>query len=117
MSGGSDDNLPASLDGKAARLDVVERLLAKRSVNPETGCWEWQGRRDRCGYGRITVAHRRYAVHRLSAAVFLGFDLVSPLQILHGCHNPACFNPEHLRPGTHQENTQDRRRRLAAQQR
>jgi hypothetical protein len=85
-----------------------ERLLARRTVKSRTGCWEWQGRRDRWGYGRITVSHRRYSVHRLSAALFLGFDLASPLHILHRCHNPACFCPDHLHPGTHQENMRDR---------
>jgi hypothetical protein len=83
---------------------VRERLLEQWTINPRTGCWEWQGRRDRWGYGRITFAHRRYSVHRLSAALFLGFDLSSPLQILHRCHNRPCFCPDHLRPGTHQEN-------------
>ena len=92
---------------------LVERLLAKRHLNPASGSWEWQGRRDRWGYGRITVAHRRYAVHRLSASLFLGFDPTSPLQILHSCHNAACFRPEHLRPGTHQENMRDRPSRVA----
>jgi hypothetical protein len=87
---------------------LAERLLAARTIDPITGCWEWQGRRDRWGYGRITVAHRRYSVHRLSASLFLGFDLTSPLHILHRCHNPACFCPDHLRPGTHQENMCDR---------
>ncbi|MGZ4380246.1 MAG: hypothetical protein ACXVZ3_02315 [Gaiellaceae bacterium] len=24
--------------------------------------------------------------------------------MLHRCHNPPCFCPDHLRPGTHQEN-------------
>ena len=89
-------------------LRLLGRLLARRRINPLTGCWEWQGRRDRWGYGRITIAHRRYSVHRLSAALFLGFDLTSPLHILHRCHNPPCFRPDHLRPGTHHENMRDR---------
>src|SRR3954464_15356783 len=93
---------------------LVARLLAKRHLDPATGCWEWQGRRDRWGYGRITVAHRRYAVHRLSAAVFLGFDPARTLQIRPPCHNPPCFRPDHLRPGIHHENTLDRRQRVAA---
>ena len=44
----------------------------------------------------------------LSAALFLGFDLTSPLHILHRCHNPCCFCPAHLHPGTHQESMRDR---------
>lgn len=93
---------------KTHDLRLRERLLARRGIDPLTGCWEWQGRRDRWGYGRITTAHRRYAVHRLSAALFLGFDLTSPLHILHLCHNPPCFCPDHLRPGSHQENMRDK---------
>jgi hypothetical protein len=38
---------------------IRERLLARRTINHLTGCWEWQGPGDRWGYGRITVAHRR----------------------------------------------------------
>ena len=93
---------------KANDPQVLERLLARRTIDPATGCWEWQGRRDRWGYGRITLAHRRYAVHRLSAALFLGFDLTSPLHILHRCHNPPCFRPDHLHPGTHRDNMRER---------
>lgn len=92
-------------------LPLRGRLLERRGVDPLTGCWEWQGRRDRWGYGRITVAHRRYAVHRLSAALFLGFDLTSPLHILHRCHNPPCFRPDHLHPGSHHENMRERQAR------
>lgn len=104
-----------ALDGQQLRL--AERLLAMQRLNPDSGCWEWQGRRDRCGYGRITVAHRRYSVHRLAAALFLDFDLTSPLQILHHCHNPACFCPEHLRPGTREQNLHDRQQRLTVRDR
>lgn len=94
-----DRDAPTTVD-----LRIRKRLLERRRISPLTGCWEYQGRRDCWGYGRITVAHRRYLVHRLSAALFLGFDLSSPLQILHRCHNPPCFFPDHLRPGTHQDN-------------
>jgi HNH endonuclease len=96
-------NAPSTHD-----LRVRERLLRRRTIDPLTGCWEWQGRRDRWGYGRITIAHHRYSVHRLSAALFLDFGLTSPLHILHRCHNPPCFCPDHLRPGTHQENMRAR---------
>jgi hypothetical protein len=88
-----------------------KRLLAKRQIDPESGCWLWQGRCDRFGYGRVTIDHRRYAVHRLAAAIYLDFDLESPLQILHRCHTPGCFRPEHLRAGTHAENMRDKRLR------
>jgi hypothetical protein len=91
-----------------AATSVEARLLAARRINLESGCWEWQGRRDRWGYGRITVTHRRISVHRLAASVFLGFEITSTLHVLHRCDNPPCFNPEHLFSGTHADNMRDR---------
>jgi hypothetical protein len=80
------------------------------TYDPVTGCWNWTGggsRGDRSGYGRIYYLGRRVKVHRLSAHFYLGFDLDSPLHVLHRCDNPRCFNPKHLFIGTHQDNMQD----------
>lgn len=92
------------------------RLLVLRSIDPTTGCWEWQGRRDRWGYGRITVHHRRYSVHRLAASLFLGFELSSALHVLHRCDNSCCFRPDHLFLGTHADNMRDRQRKRQSRQ-
>jgi hypothetical protein len=86
----------------------VARLLAKRKIDPDSGCWLWQGRRDKWGYGRITVAHRRWSVHRLAATLYFDLDPASDLHVLHRCDNPPCFNPAHLRLGTNAENVRDR---------
>jgi hypothetical protein len=59
------------------------------------------------GYGQWTIAQRNYAVHRLSAHLFLSFDLESPLCICHRCDNPPCFNPDHFFIGTNAENSYD----------
>jgi HNH endonuclease len=96
---------------------AIERLLSKRQIDSLSGCWEWQGRRDRWGYGRITIAHRRRSVHRVAASLFLDFDLESPLHILHRCDNPPCFNPDHLYAGTNVDNVRDRMTRPRAQDR
>src|SRR6185436_9566237 len=50
---------------------------------------------------------RRVYVHRLAAHLFLGFDLDSPLFVLHYCDTPRCFRPEHLFTGTAQDNIRD----------
>jgi len=92
---------------------LVTRLLAKRQLDPETGCWLWLGRRDRWGYGRITVAHRRWSVHRLAAHLYLDLDPVSDLHVLHRCHNPSCFRPDHLSLGTNADNVNDRKARAS----
>jgi len=58
-------------------------------------------------YGTLSVGGVNQAVHRLSAHVFKGFDLDSPLLICHSCDNPLCFNPDHLFVGTHKDNSDD----------
>jgi hypothetical protein len=60
---------------------LAARLLAKRQIDPDTGCWLWQGRRDKWGYGRITVSHRRWSVHRLAAHLYLDLDPDSGLHV------------------------------------
>ena len=85
---------------------IKQRLLAKRLIDPETNCWLWTGFTHR-GYGRMRVDGPSYRVHRVSAAVFLDFDLQNPLSVCHRCDIPSCFNPEHLWIGTHEDNMHD----------
>lgn len=63
------------------------------------------------GYGVIgvNVGGRKgnRLVHRLSAHVFLGWDLLSPLLFCHKCDVRHCFNPEHLFKGTQLDNMTD----------
>ena len=90
---------------------MTARLLTGRRIDPVTGCWLWHGRRDQWGYGRITVCHRRWSVHRLAAHLYLDLDPVSGLHVLHRCHNPPCFRPDHLYLGTNADNVRDRMQR------
>jgi hypothetical protein len=99
------------LDATSDDSPLVARLLARGRIDPDSGCWLWQGRRDKWGYGRITVSHRRWSVHRLSAHLFLGLDPESDLHVLHRCHTPACFRPDHLYLGTNADNVRDRKAR------
>lgn len=88
------------------REDVIQRLLAKRLIDPETQCWIWTGFTHK-GYGRMRVDGPSYRVHRIAAMLWLEFNLDSKLSVCHSCDNPSCFNPEHLWIGTQQENMQD----------
>lgn len=92
-------------------MDLKEKLLSNRFINPFSHpipfCWEWQKSCNDKGYGQIIVENKNHKVHRISAHLWLGFDLNSDLEICHKCDNKKCFNPEHLFIGTHQENIQD----------
>jgi len=87
---------------------VLRLLDARTSVNLETGCWEYDGT-NADGYGQITIDQKFYYVHRISAVLFLGYDLTHPtLHVLHRCHNRKCWNFTHLYLGTNEDNIADK---------
>lgn len=70
------------------------------------GCREWQGARDRDGYGRLAIAGRPWRAHRLAYRLATGSD-PGPLMVCHSCDNPACCEPSHLWLGTNRDNQLD----------
>lgn len=92
------------------RINVEHRLKDKTTIDPITGCWLHQNVfRGKQGYAMIKYEFKDIFVHRLSAFLYLGFDLDSPLPILHKeiCPNRNCWNPEHIYIGSNFENVQD----------
>lgn len=77
----------------------------------ESGCWEWQGYLDKCGYGRTRDMNgKSITSHRLSYLMFKG-EIPKGSLIMHSCDNPCCVNPSHLTAGTPLDNAQDRDRK------
>jgi hypothetical protein len=70
-----------------------------------TNCWLWLGAKQRAGHGRLRSGEGRKLI---LAHVFAYREIVGPipdeLELDHLCRNPACVNPSHLEPVTHQEN-------------
>lgn len=95
------------MSGILKSFTIEQRLLAKRTITP-SNCWEWNGGRDRNGYGRIRVnPFATRFVHRFSAWVWNGINPDSPIDVLHDCDNPRCFNPAHLFTGTQADYVRD----------
>lgn len=92
---------------EANRATLDERLR-KNIIVTESGCWEWQRYRLWTGYGRMTVDGRMTNAHRVAYELYVG-PIPAGLLLCHKCDNPPCCNPEHLFPGTHQDNMDDAR--------
>lgn len=81
-----------------------ERLMSKVFVNNTTMCWDFTGKLDKSGYGRIRINKVNYLAHRMSYDLFCGF-IDESMVIDHLCRNRSCCNPDHLREVTMTTNT------------
>jgi hypothetical protein len=71
-----------------------------------SGCWEYTGRLNQCGYGPFRFGGLRTTAHR-AAWIFANGAIPDGLQVHHRCDNPPCVNPDHLWLGTQKENMED----------
>ena len=85
-----------------SKRDPLERLMDKRSIDAETGCWNFTGAL-RNGYGALGVELDTVYVHRYAYERLVG-PIPAGLVIDHLCRNRACFNPAHLEVVTQREN-------------
>lgn len=67
-------------------------------------CEEWEGGRDKDGYGWTSSHHR---AHRIAWAEANG-PIPPGLQVLHRCDNPPCVRVDHLELGTAKDNHRDK---------
>ncbi len=75
-------------------------------IKKTKGCWEWQLRKDKDGYGIFTIKSKSKKAHRISYEINKK-EIPSGMHVLHKCDNPSCVNPAHLFLGTHQDNMVD----------
>lgn len=104
--------MPRFLIDRPLYADVLgPKLLAKfwRKVrrDTESGCWLWEGKNKKDGYGHLTLRFNgkkssAYA-HRISFELANG-RIKSGLVIDHLCRNHSCVNPAHLEAITNREN-------------
>src|SRR5260370_813907 len=93
------------------RTDVEKRFWSKVDTSFVPGeCWEWDGTKDECGYGKFLLLGKKVQAHRLAWKLTRYF-LPDYLCVCHECDNPSCCNPSHLFLGTQNDNMQDKMRK------
>jgi hypothetical protein len=83
--------------------DVIKQ---KVEIDDASGCWMWKGAVQSRGYGLFSFKRRMILAHRASYEAFVG-EIPEGMLIMHACDTPACCNPQHLKPGTDQDNKDD----------
>lgn len=88
--------------------EPIDRLLARVTYEPNSGCWLWTGNTNHKGYGQIGLgANKMLATHRVAYEALVG-PIASGLHVMHSCDVRCCCNPAHLSLGTNADNARDR---------
>lgn len=107
--------IPQVLEEMKPFLDrAIERGLLDKYEEKTNECWEWSGRLNTSGYGKIVayingqqkemMAHRVMYYHKTGEY---------PGLIRHMCHNRKCINPDHLQSGSARDNVLDTSQKLS----
>lgn len=108
-----------TLDGKTRLVcadrtpeETTEAFWMRITIKGPDECWEWQGQRNKKGYGQVTLQSSESATS--TTAQRIAFEMIfgyRPTQVMHMCDNPPCCNPRHLVPGTNSLNQIDSARK------
>lgn len=95
---------------KYTSLTLATRLHERTARGSDAECWEWQGCRDKKGYGRIgggadAISKSSLLTNRVAWALANNAAPPSDMLVIHSCDNPPCVNPAHLSLGDAKENT------------
>ncbi len=98
----------------ATRAEFWSRVDLQGPTMPHmtTRCWVWRTKSRRYAYTKVD--RRSFGAHRVALAMDGRIDLTdTTLVTRHDCDNKRCVRPDHLRPGTVEDNARDYQARRA----
>jgi hypothetical protein len=86
--------------------ECLQLLAILKQNGSDDLCMVWPFGRNSHNYGAVTINGVAIGTH--VAAFSATHGAVHPgHEVLHSCDNPPCFNPDHVRGGTHLDNIAD----------
>jgi hypothetical protein len=85
-------------------IDTLRQIATDASrytIDSATGCWNWNGARNRTHHGVVRVGKYVRLAHRILYHYFVG-PIFPGLLAHHACGNAGCVNPQHIQPVTPQ---------------
>lgn len=94
------------MPGKYTTEQCRVKFWEKTNATNLFSCWEWQGKKNKDGYGVVVRNGKYLPAHRYAFGIVYG-KIPDGLSVLHKCDNPPCVNPAHLYAGTQKQNIHD----------
>ena len=88
--------------------EIYQWIQSNITINPETGCHEWNLLARKGEYGVFWYVDRNVTIHRWIYAYCNNLEVLeSDQHVLHRCDNPICCNINHLFLGDNDINMED----------
>lgn len=84
-------------------MTILERFMQRVVMEPNSGCWLWDGPVGKQGYGTHSRHFGTHRAHRISYILHKG-PIPDDLPLDHLCRVRCCVNPDHLEAVTTREN-------------